>query len=157
MEDSAFITNPNQSPFNVGEKFFLADFTKQEIEDLNFKHGSPIATAEMDRVLSLFGGHPFLVRQALYVLVSGGITLADLEAEAANDDGPFGSHLQYYLLRMSEHADLKQALKSVLLTGACPDDKLFYRLRSIGLVRGHDRLHAALRCGLYAAYFGARL
>jgi len=157
-EASMFIKNPNQSPFNVGEPFELGDFTRAQFEGLNVKHGSPLKkAADINAIFDVVGGHPFLVRQALYELVSNSIVVADLLASAATDDGPFGGHLQSYLLRFREHADLIQPMKAVLLTGECPDDVSFYRLRSIGLVRGPDRKHVQPRCGLYNQYLGARL
>lgn len=154
-EDSMFIPNANQSPFNVGEKIRLRDFTQQEFDDLNYKHGGPVPAPDLPRVYGMLGGHPFLVRQALYLLASGQMSLAQVEGSAIHDDGPFESHLRSYLLRLEP--DLRQAMKSVLLNGNCADDRAFYRLRSIGLIRGHDRLHVSPRCGLYQSYFGARL
>ena len=61
------------------------------------------------------------------------------------------------MLRFHEGRDLKEPMKSVIQRGICPDDLSFYRLRSAGLVRGPDRMHAQPRCGLYADYFGSRL
>jgi hypothetical protein len=157
-EASMFIKNANQSPFNVGEVFELGDFTRPQFEQLNFKHGTPVKSAtDIDKLLEIIGGHPFLVRQSLYELATSALSVKDLIANAADDDGPFGGHLQPYLLRFNEFADLKQAMKSVLQNGVCPDDVSFHRLRSIGLVRGPDRTHVTARCGLYGRYFGARL
>jgi hypothetical protein len=157
-EAALFIQNLNQSPFNVGQVFELADFTKPHFEDLNFKHGSPVKkAAEIDTLMQLLGGHPFLVRQALYELAISQISVVDLIARAAADDGPFSSHLQSYLLGFRKYSELKQPMKSVLHNGTCPDDVSFYRLRSIGLVRGSDRTRVTPRCGLYQHYFGAHL
>jgi hypothetical protein len=157
-ETSMFITAQHQSPFNVGEVVELADFTRPQLQALNTKHGTPLKQpADLDAVMNLLGGHPFLTRQALYELSVGQADVADLLARAANDDGPFSGHLQSYLLGFYENADLKEPMKSVLAKGVCPDDISFYNLRSFGLVRGPSRLNARPRCGLYAQYFGAHL
>jgi AAA-like domain/TIR domain len=156
-EASMFIQNPHQSPFNVGQVFDLNDFSRQEFESLNQKHGSPVKPADKEALVKLVGGHPFLVRQALYELTTSGVSAADLIATSVNDDGPFSGHLQSYMLRFHEYGDLRQPMKSVLQGGICPDDMSFYKLRSIGLVRGPDRTHVSPRCGLYEKYFGARL
>jgi AAA domain-containing protein/TIR domain-containing protein len=157
-ETSMFIKTQHQSPFNVGDVFELADFSRAQFADLNAKHGSPVKNdSEIDSLMALLGGHPFLVRQSLYELTIGQTSVADLIARAANDDGPFSGHLQAYVLRFHENEDLKQPMKSVLLNGVCPDDISFYRLRSLGLVRGPVRTNAKPRCGLYAQYFGAHL
>jgi hypothetical protein len=157
-ETSTFIKTQHQSPFNVGDVFELDDFSRQQLVDLNAKHGNPLKNdSEIDQLMELVGGHPFLVRQSLYELTSSKTSVADLIARAANDDGPFSGHLQSYVLRFHENEELKQPMKSVLLTGVCPDDPSFYRLRSLGLVRGPVRTKAWPRCGLYAQYFGAHL
>lgn len=157
-EASFFIQNENQSPFNVGERFDLHDFNRAQFDQLNSRHGSPVKNVkDADTLMDLLGGHPFLVRHTLYELALNKISVDDLIASAASDDGPFSGHLQYYMLRLLEADSLRQPLKSVLLNRSCPDDASFFRLRSAGLVRGVDRMNAAPRCGLYAQYFGARL
>jgi hypothetical protein len=153
-----FIKNDNQSPFNVGERFELGDFDRAQAQALNALHGSPLPSdQEIDRFMILLGGHPFLLRKALYELAVGQRTPAWVFQTAAHDDGPFGDHLRYYMLRFHENADLRQPMREVLQNGQCPDDMSFYRLRSAGLVRGPDRQHAEVRCGLYRQYFGAHL
>jgi len=157
-EASNFIKNQHQSPFNVGEKFTLSDFSRTQVEHLNARHGTPVTEqAHIDALMRLLRGHPFLVRHTLYELATRHIPIADVFAAAASEDGPFGDHLRYYMLRFHEGRDLKEPMKSVIQRGICPDDLSFYRLRSAGLVRGPDRMHAQPRCGLYADYFGSRL
>ncbi|MEQ1908770.1 MAG: AAA-like domain-containing protein [Vicinamibacterales bacterium] len=157
-EASTFITAQHQSPFNVGEVVELEDFTLPQLQKLNAKHGSPLKQqADVAAVMDLLAGHPFLTRQALYLLSAGQTDIADLLARAANDDGPFNGHLQSYLLSFYENKDFREPMKSVLDKGVCPDDLSFYNLRSFGLVRGPSRLNARPRCGLYRQYFGAHL
>lgn len=157
-EASMFIKNENQSPFNVGERFELGDFSREQLVALDIRHGSPIANAgEVDQFMDLLGGHPYLVRKALYELVTGQLSAVQLRATATAEDGPFGDHLKHYMLQFHGAGDLRPAMREVLQNSRCPDDLSFYRLRSAGLVRGPDRLHAAARCGLYGAYFGAHL
>jgi len=157
-EASMFIKNQHQSPFNVGEKFDLGDFDLAQLQLLNARHGSPIQSQEeLDGFMQLLGGHPFLVRKALYELVAWQRTPAQIFSTSTDDDGPFGDHLRFYMLAFRESPDLCGAMRAVLDGAPCPDDLSFYRLRSAGLVRGPDRLHATARCGLYSKYFGAHL
>lgn len=157
-EAFSFITDLNQSPFNVGRDFDLADFDRTQVEALNWKHGKPIQTPqEMDSIMELFQGHPFLVRQALYTLIKQKLTVDTLIKRAGDEDGPFSDHLHHYLWRLQKKPELSQAMKSVIRDKKCVNDLLFYQLRSSGLVRGSSYDKALPRCGLYAQYFQKHL
>jgi hypothetical protein len=157
-EPALFIQANNQSPFNVGEEFELSDFSRENFQELNFKHGTPVRNdADINALMTLLGGHPFLVRKALYELTVTKMSLSDLAALASSDDGPFSEHLKYYMFTFHDWPDLMQPMKSVLRNGICPDDLSFSRLRSTGLIRGPNRMKVSPRCALYAQYLGARL
>src|SRR5439155_1555272 len=89
-----FITVLNQSPFNVGSDYTLTDFDRSQVERLNWQHGSPIQTTqEMDSIMELLQGHPFLVRKALYTRAVQKLSVDELLKRAYDDDGPFSDHL----------------------------------------------------------------
>jgi len=152
-----FIQDINQSPFNVGDDYELLDFDRLQLVALNQRHNNPIGVTEMEKFVDLFGGHPYLVRKALYDLVAGQHTVDELIKSACNDDGLFSDHLHRYLWRFHESPGLCDAMKSVIGTHSCPTDEFFYVLRSAGLVRGTDRHNVLPRCGLYDQYFGRHL
>ena len=155
-EPYLLIDDLNQSPFNVGQVIELDDFTPDRVRDLNVRHGYPLSDAELDRLMSLIGGHPYLVRRALYLVASGQTSPEALIASAARDDGPFGDHLRRHLFRFRDKPELRKAMAQIVAHNTCSDDLLFYRLRGAGLVQ---RAGAALvpRYGLYATYFRERL
>ena len=66
-EPYQLIENLNQSPFNVGEVIELTDFTPEQVADLNRRHGSPLNADQERQLMALLGGHPYLVRRALYI------------------------------------------------------------------------------------------
>jgi hypothetical protein len=153
-----FITDLNQSPFNVGDDFELVDFNRDQVEELNKRHYSPVhTTQEMDGIIELFQGHPFLVRKAFYELAAGHLTPSQLMKQAYDDDGPFGDHMHRFLFRFDKLLELRAAMKSVIRDNNCPTDYAFYQLRTSGLVRGQNRTSVTPRCGLYAKYFEAHL
>lgn len=153
-----FIQDLNQSPFNVGTQVNVADFDRIQVEELNQLHLEPVKTTqEIDALMELLGGHPFLVRKALYDLVVQHIHFDKLIKKAYDDDGPFSDHLQRYVFHLDDHPQLRAAMKSVIYDHTSPTDALFYRLRSSGLVRGTDRHNVYPRCGLYAHYFKKHL
>jgi hypothetical protein len=153
-----FIRDLNQSPFNVGDAFELTDFNRVQIQELSRRHNHPVRDDnEMDKFVEIFGGHPYLVRKALYDLVVQKLPVDRLIGIACNEDGPFGDHLHRYLWRFDEDSDLRLAMQSVIRDHKCPRDDLFYRLQSAGLVKGTDRYNVSPRCGLYEQYFGRHL
>lgn len=93
-EPYQLIENLNQSPFNVGQVIELIDFDGNQVADLNQRHGSPLNPAQIQQLMALLAGHPYLVRRALYLVASQQITVMELFAQATGDRGPFGDHLQ---------------------------------------------------------------
>jgi hypothetical protein len=127
-----FITDMNQSPFNVGTDFILEDFNSSQVEELNIRHESPIQTPQdMNHIIGFLQGHPFLTRKALYDLVIGQLTVSRLMNQALNDDGPFSDHLHRYLWWFNSHPELRTAMKSAIKDQTCASDEVFYQLRSV--------------------------
>lgn len=158
-EPALFIDDVNQSPFNVGEVFRLGDFDASEIGWLNEQHGRPLSSADAaSSVRQLLGGHPYLVRQALYVLAAGRIgSLADLIATASDDSGPFGDHLRRHLWALSRRTRVCAAFKQIVHGRLCDDEGDFQRLKAAGLADGPSRESARVRCDLYQRYFSKHL
>ena len=60
-EAHLFITDLNQSPFNVGTRLTLTDFTLDQTTELNHRYGNPLQTLhEVSRFYRLVGGQPYL-------------------------------------------------------------------------------------------------
>jgi hypothetical protein len=158
-EPGLFIDDVNQSPFNVGEVFRLGDFDAAAIAWLNQRHNRPLTTrSELEGIQSLVGGHPYLVRQALYALATGRVgSLTDLIATAADDGGPFGDHLRRHLFGLSKRPQIAAALKKVVRGHGCDHEGEFQRLKAAGLVDGTSRTSARPRCDLYQRYFSRHL
>jgi len=156
-EPYQLIENLNQSPFNVGEVIDLQDFTPEQVTHLNQLHGEPLTPGEEQQLLMLLGGHPYLVRRALYLVASKRLTAADLFSQAADDRGPFGDHLRYHLFRLYGKKDLIDGFNEIIRKNTCTDDRVFFRLRGAGLVRQEARNKILPRCSLYAIYFREHL
>jgi hypothetical protein len=80
----------------------------------------------------------------------------ELFTQAAEDRGPFGDHLRHLLFRLGSQPQLKAGLREVLQRGICPNEDVFIRLRSAGLVRQEGAV-VLPRCELYRRYFRERL
>ncbi|BAZ20598.1 hypothetical protein NIES4073_14740 [Kalymmatonema gypsitolerans NIES-4073] len=155
-EPYQLIDDLNQSPFNVGQIIELEDFTPEQVAELNRRHGSPFDANSLQQLLRLLGGHPYLVRKALYLVASGQITPTELFTNATAASGPFGDHLRRLLSLLYDKQELIQALQLVISQNICPDMQIFWRLRGAGLVRASGQ-SALPRCQLYAEYFRENL
>ena len=149
------ISNHEQSPFNVGETVELEDFSLEQANDLNHRHGKPLDQKGVARLHELLGGHPYLLRKALYILTSGEYNLNRLFDQAAQETGPFGDHLRNYLYKLHGKADLIEGMLRIINGGTC-DDWIGVRLKGIGLAR-RDQGRFKVRCRLYENYFASRL
>src|SRR5262245_15608787 len=157
-EAHLFITDLNQSPFNVGTRLSLEDFTPGQMADLNLRYGAPLRTdGEVKRYFGLIGGNPYLAQRGLHEMAQRRIALDELEVNAASDDGPFGDHLRRTLAALAQDQTMRQAKSAVIDGGECPTAESFYRLRSAGLIAGDSANDARPRCRLYASYLRERL
>ncbi len=153
-----FLPDDNQSPFNVGERILLHDFTREQATELNCRYQLPLKTeAEIEALHRLTNGHPYLFRRGLHEIRAAPLSLSRLVATAATDAGPYGDHLRRLLALLQREPELNQTVQSMLNGGRCPDERLFYRLRSIGVLDGFSCLDAHLRCPLYRDYFACCL
>ncbi|AUB43769.1 putative ATPase, archaeal AAA+ ATPase superfamily (plasmid) [Nostoc flagelliforme CCNUN1] len=150
------IDNLNQSPFNVGVVIELEDLTTEQVADLNRRHGSPLNFNEERQLIALLGGHPYLVRLALYSVASQRLSSSELFANATADNGPFGNHLRNHLFRLHNKTELVQGMLQVMRQNTCEDERVFFRLRGAGLVHRQGRL-VMPRCQLYGEYFRENL
>lgn len=157
-EAHLFITDLNQSPFNVGTRLVLDDFGFEHVSELNQRHGSPLQNAaEVARFFRLVGGQPYLVRRGLQEMAAHGTTLLAFEAKADLDEGPYGDHLRRILILLAQDKELSDAVRGVLQGLPCPTTESFYRLRSAGVMSGESAREARPRCQLYANYLERHL
>src|SRR5262245_3518467 len=157
-EAHLFITDLNQSPFNVGTRLALEDFSFEQVAELNRRYGSPLGDqAEVARYYRLVGGHPYLVRRGLYEMAAHEIKLAALEAQADHDDGPFSDHLRRLVVSLTQDGSLCEVVRRVLKGSSSVATESFYRLRSAGLMAGDSERDVRLRCQLYNTYLEKHL
>jgi len=157
-EPQLWIDDINQSPFNVARAIRMEPFNREQVADLNQRHGDPLrGAAEVDGLLEFVGGHPYLVRQALYAMASRRWSLTQLKKEALADNGPFGDHLRLFLWRLRHNGALIDALRQAIHDGEIQEELAFERLKAAGLVRGATRLEARPSFALYDLYFRRHL
>lgn len=157
-EAHLFISDLNQSPFNVGTRLRLDDFSPDQVSELNERYGRVLATpADLMRVYDLLSGQPFLIRRALNELAESGATLNELMQAADRDEGPFGDHLRRILMGLSRDPALAEVCRQLLRKLPCTDGDAFLRLRSAGVLRGDSMAEAQFRCRLYRDFLDRHL
>jgi hypothetical protein len=157
-EAHLFITDVNQSPFNVGTRLILDDFTVPEVEELNRRYGNPLRSpVEVARLHALVGVQPYLTRRGLDHLVQHGASLAALEATADRDEGIFGDHLRRLLVMLSQEPETLEVVRGIFRGEGLPNAAVFYRFGSGGLLAGSSEREFRLRCGLYETYLRRHL
>ena len=157
-EAHLFITDLNQSPFNVGTRLTLEDFHSAQIAELNYRCGSPLQNEEeRERFENLVGGQPYLVRRGLDELARRRCDLATLETFGDREESPFADHLRRLLSLLIKDHELTEAVRAVLCGEPCPTRDAFHRLSSAGVLTGDSYKDAAPRCNLYRAFLASRL
>ncbi|MHC5611268.1 MAG: AAA-like domain-containing protein [Nostoc sp.] len=148
----------NQSPFNVGLLVELTEFSKSQIEVLAHHHQLNYNQTLVQQLMSLIGGHPYLIRLALYHLALGDITLEKLLQYAPTNAGIYEEHFRRYLNTFKVNPYLAKAfIQVVTATEAVSIETIpAYQLYSMGLVkRLGDKLTPS--CQLYQEYFREHL
>lgn len=149
----------NQSPFtNVGETINLVDFTVSQVTELAIRHGITDETI-VNSLMALVGGHPYLIRLALYHLAKENLSLKQLLVEAATDSGIYRDHLQRHLMRLQNNPSLATAFQQVVRSEQpiiIREQHLKHKLEGMGLIKIYGNL-ASVRYELYRNYFNAHL
>jgi hypothetical protein len=149
-----WITDINQSPFNVGQTLVLRGFNEEQVAELNVKYGSPLRDEmEIKEIIDLLDGHAYLTRLALYKLAVREHTFADLVRSLDVQGGPFSEHLLGVSLTLNKAPDLRDSLYDILLGHGCDDEMHYQRLWAFGLIHGRTRGEATFSCRLYEEYF----
>jgi transcriptional regulator with XRE-family HTH domain len=148
----------NQSPFNVGLPVELGEFTPEQIATLARCHELNWTSTQVEYLMSIVGGHPYLTRLAFYHLACQDVTLDQLLSEAITNTGIYEEHLRRHLIMLNQQPELAAAFHQVVTQSepARLDTTYTYKLYSMGLIkRQGDRVLP--RCELYRQYFQHRL
>ena len=144
----------NQSPFNAGIPVELREFNQKQIKDLAYLHKLDLTDSQVERLMEMIGGHPYLVRLALYDLSFGEKTLEQLLGEVSTESGIYNNHLRRLLGILQQSSELVQAFKRVIWAYQPVelDSMQIYKLYSMGLVQRQNN-SVIPRCNLYRDYF----
>ncbi|WP_036478871.1 AAA-like domain-containing protein [Myxosarcina sp. GI1] len=145
----------DRSPFNVGLFLKLPQFNEVQILELAGRYGLNWQIEKQVRqLMSLVGGHPYLVNIALYFLSQEIIEMEQLLLDATTPTGIYAQHLHSCLILLQQNSQLLSAMYEVINSNEPVkiDSLVAYKLASIGLI-ALDGFLAKPNCELYRLYF----
>ncbi len=144
----------NQSPFNAGVPIELLEFNPKEIENLATLHQLDWTATESRKLMNILGGHPYLIRLAMYHVSCGQVNLEELLANASKEAGIYNHHLRRHLEILQQKPSLAEVFKQVVTSDEPVElnPRQIYQLYSMGLVQLQEN-RVMPRCKLYRDYF----
>lgn len=153
-------TTKNKSPFNVGESIELPEFDESQIKKLSQLHGLNWQSEQIKQLMELVGGHPYMVRSALYKIANQEMTFSEFLELAATEAGPFAEDLLYQWGNLEKH-QVKNEYRKVLATKEAVqiDAQKANILESMGLIKRDKKNPNKVECfcKLYRLYFSQYL
>lgn len=146
------------SPFNVGLPIELKEFTREQVTHLVDLHQLSIKV--VDPLISIVGGHPYLIRLGLYKMSVDELTIEELLKYAATESGIYQEHLSEHLETLSNQKSIKAVFSQILKANSplpLPNkNRELHQLEAMGLITIKAN-SAEPRCQLYRKYFQERL
>lgn len=152
----------NQSPFNAGTEIKLTDLSQKQVLSLAQQYGLGWDIAQVDQLMDLVGGHPYLVKAALEQVRRQDMTLEQLLQTAPTAFGIYRDHLGRHWRNLQSNSQMATALKKVVMadTPVAFNSELnldmAVQLDDLGLVTLQSN-GATPRYELYRQYFCTRL
>jgi AAA-like domain len=148
----------NQSPFNAGIPIELQEFNIKQVKSWACIHGIKWHDTQVNALMEMVGGHPYLVGLALYEVGAQKMTLEQLLQSAPTEAGIYSSHLRRHLETLKSSPELFECFQQVV---ASPEPielnaMKIYKLHSMGLVQQSNN-RVKPRCNLYREYFQHQL
>jgi hypothetical protein len=126
----------NQSPFNVGLSVELPEFNNNQILDLAQRHQLDWNETEVEKLMMLVGGHPFLVHLTLYHIANRNVTLTEILQNSTSSSSIYAEHLRRQSLILTQKPELANAMKDVVINKSAKVPTVTkFKLHSIGLVK----------------------
>lgn len=136
----------------------MAEFNLEQVICLAGRHGLDWTDGnDAKKLMAMVGGHPYLVRLALYHLVKSPQNLDTLLEKAPNINGIYSSHLRENLVLLQKYPELATALERVITAeeNAKIEPILADKLESMGMVK-LEGYSITLAWDLYRQFFAAQ-
>ena len=150
----------NRSPFNVGLPIELKPIKRSQLEELADSYILNLSEEEIDRLMTMLGGHPYLVDLILSNLSNNSqLSLSELLQQATTDTGIYSSYLRQHLINLKSNNQLTEIFLQVLDSPkpVQVDTLLGYQLYRMGLIKWSENNAVMPSCELFRLYFLPRL
>lgn len=145
----------NASPLaGVGMVVDLPEFDAEQAHTLSRQYGLNWTRADIEQIMSIVGGHCFLLQQAIEAVRYRGLTVAQISQEAATAAGIYSNHLRYLANMLEQSPELMLTFKQVVMA----EQEIYvksaqaFKLHGMGLVTIEGN-KVKPRCRLYREYF----
>ncbi|HAG80404.1 MAG TPA: serine/threonine protein kinase [Cyanobacteria bacterium UBA12227] len=144
----------NRSPFNVGLSIQLPELTREQVQKLAQLRELDWQASQVEQLISLVGGHPYLISKAFYHIGHQDLTLEDLLPQYAKKGRIYGEYLRQKLAHLQQHPELYEAFSHITCspTPIELEREQALKLHSMGLVCLQGT-QVTPRCDLYRYYF----
>ncbi|AFY34162.1 AAA-like domain-containing protein [Calothrix sp. PCC 7507] len=148
----------NQSPFNVGLPLKLKAFTSEQVLSLAQCYGIEWTNNQNKQLISLVGGHPYLVQLAFYYIHARELPFKQIIQEAATESGIYNDYLRRLLAILQSESELGNVFQEVIFSEKTLKllPQVAYKLDSMGLVNINGEL-VTHSCELYRLYFSNQI
>lgn len=147
-------SNADRSLFNAGVPILLEEFNYEEVKTLASVYQLNWERAQIEQLMDLVGGYPYLIRLAMYQIKNQHLSLKEFLNRAFSPQGIYYNHLLYLSDILHQSPELNSAFAKVIKSATPVELEfvLLYKLHSVGLVK-HQCGLAFPRCKLYQNYF----
>lgn len=148
----------NLSPFNVGTPIELPELHHEQVQKLVRQYELNWDTDQVNQLMKLIGGHPYLVKEATKNVAQQRVSLDELLEKAATNAGIYSEYLQCYWGRLQKSPELATAFSEVVMADVPVElnSDLAKKLHNLGLVKLES--NGAIPCNkLYRQYFRSLL
>ena len=149
----------NRSPFNVGLPIELKSIERSQLIELADFYNIKLLSDEVELLMSMLGGHPYLIDLFLSHLSASKSTVEELLQQAVTNEGIYDSYLRHHLDNLNCNSQLTDIFVRVLdSTKAVQVDTLLgYQLYRMGLIKWSKNNTVIPSCELFRQYFLPRL
>ncbi|GGA20125.1 AAA-like domain-containing protein [Okeania sp. KiyG1] len=144
----------NQSPFNLGLAIKLSEFTQEQVKDFAQRYGLKLQEEQIQELMNLVGGHPYLVHLALDNLYHHNLTFEELLRDAPTQRGIYSDYLRSLWMVLQKQSALAATFTQLITepTNIQLEPIITYQLENLGLVKIDGNICVPC-CKLYSLYF----